>query len=493
MAVTGVAVGLAVMSTAATAPDAGATAPRHLQLSYSGEVDIVVTFNTAAVTLASVEWWPANGSNATRQTAAAAATLFNLTGTTDDYIAWIHRVTLHDLASGAEYSYRVGSEAGGWSPTRTFRCSVHGGGVINSNTTTAPGSPLMFLAIADLSGDAIDGGFGGVARALASEVVGGQYDIVLHAGDIAYDLHTDKGAVGDAFMADVEAVASRVPYLVAPGNHEAFGDFAHFRNRFTTPGFEDNGNLWWSLDLGPVHFVSYNTEAYFDGPVNATMAQQYSWLEADLAAAGRNRQRVPWIVAMGHRPFYCNVAGSAADGTPQCDGEQEQSRLGPEGVDGGRPFSVEALFHTHGVDLALFGHVHDYSRFYPVFNHTVMNGSAAEPFVDPRATVYLTIGGAGNPEMPQPPKNKCTSWDEGCTPIRWSPWSVCESGYYPKCPNFNFGRAVVHNSTHLEWQQLTVTAPGVTRNGTVVKNATVVSPTVMDSVMIVQRNHGPFV
>ena len=231
-AVAGVAVGLAaqlvalaVMSTAATAPHAGPTAPRHLQLSYSGEVDIVVTFNTAAATLASVEWWPANGSNATRQTAAAAATLFNLTGTTDDYIAWIHRVTLHGLASGAEYSYRVGSEAGGWSPTRTFRCSVHCGVVTNSNATTAPGSPLMFLAVADLSGDAIDGGFGGVARALASEVVGGQYDIVLHAGDIAYDLHTDKGAVGDAFMADVEPVASRVPYLVAPGNHEAFGVF----------------------------------------------------------------------------------------------------------------------------------------------------------------------------------------------------------------------------------------------------------------------------
>ena len=139
--------------------------------------------------------------------------------------------------------------------------------------------------------------------------------------------------------------------------------------------------------------------------------------------------------------------------------------------------SVETLFHQYGVDLALFGHVHDYSRFLPVYNHTVRPGKTS-PYVDPevvhclaallawlpprfarswlparadhnhrvrggcsQATVYFTIGGAGNPEMPQPPRSKCSAWDTGCTGIStWSPWGVCESGYFPKCPNFNFGR-----------------------------------------------------
>eukprot|EP00947_MAST-08B_sp_MAST-8B-sp1_P004175 g4175.t1 len=320
-------------------------------------------------------------------------------------------------------------------------------------------------------------------------------------------------------MTSIEAVASAVPYLVSPGNHEAYANFSHYRKRFTMPGYNQTENLWWSLDLGPVHFVSYNTEAYFpnDAPGMAgTMERQFAWLAADLASANANRAQVPWIIAMGHRPFYCNVAGKAPDGTPQCDGEQEQSRLGPperspaaarargendsnsdNDIDSGKnyPFSVEALFYEHGVDLALFGHVHDYSRFLPVHNHSVKNGTTMKgaPYVDPEATVYLTIGGAGNPEMPQPPISKCAAWDHGCSGTqKWSPWGKCESGYFPRCPNFNFGRCVVHNATHLEWQQISVTGPGAAVNGTVVRNASIVPGYVMDSVMIVQRHHGSF-
>ena len=119
------------------------------------------------------------------------------------------------------------------------------------------------------------------------------------------------------------------------------------------------------------------------------------------------------------------------------------------------------------------------------------NGTAA-PYVDPRATVYVTIGGAGNPEMPQPPVSKCAAWDDGCVPA-WAPWAACESGYYPHCPNFNYGEAVVHNATTLTWRQVSVTGNGVGRNGTVVKNATVVPGYTLDTFTIVQRQHGPFV
>lgn len=159
-------------------------------------------------------------------------------------------------------------------------------------------------------------------------------------------------------------------------------------------------------------------------------------------------------------------------------------------------YAVEDLFYKYVVDLALFGHVHDYSRFLPTYNHTPMPGpNKSQPFADPKATAYLTIGGAGNPEMPQPPRNKCTTWDAGCTDVHtWSPWAVCESGYFPKCPNFNYGRAVVLNRTHMYWEQVSVTRPGkVDANGTVVANASVVVPGwTMDKFWLVQRNHGPF-
>lgn len=96
---------VAVLAVAASASDAVPTLPRHLQLSYSRELDIVVTFNTVDATAARVEWWAGSGmpTNATRQTVTAVSTLFNLTGTTDDYTAWIHRAILHGLASGDEY------------------------------------------------------------------------------------------------------------------------------------------------------------------------------------------------------------------------------------------------------------------------------------------------------------------------------------------------------------------------------------------------------
>lgn len=43
---------------------------------------------------------------------------------------------------------------------------------------------------------------------------------VLHAGDIAYNLDSDDGNVGDVFMRKLQAIAAYVPYMVAPGNHE---------------------------------------------------------------------------------------------------------------------------------------------------------------------------------------------------------------------------------------------------------------------------------
>jgi hypothetical protein len=92
------------------------------------------------------------------------------------------------------------------------------------------------------------------------------------------------------------------------------------------PGYKRSESLWRSVDVGPVHFVSYNTEAYFDGPINTTVEAQYAWLRDDLQAANANRHAVPWLVALGHRPFYCKVASVCADGSGMCcDGEQDPS------------------------------------------------------------------------------------------------------------------------------------------------------------------------
>jgi 3',5'-cyclic AMP phosphodiesterase CpdA len=461
---------------------------------------------------------------------------------------WLHNVTLTGLVPGQRYEYRVGAGpaaaaaaaaaanatgsggeywSGKWIPL-VFRSSLASPASASASTSDSTPSasaaaaaaasaaaPLKIVAIADLGHNANDNG-GTIAGILEAEIESDPSappDVLLHAGDLAYDFHTDDGSVGDRFMVDMERVASRVPWMVAPGNHEAEYNFSHYRNRFSMPQQQSTENLFWSLDLphpngAGVHVIAYNTEAYF-APycptcrANDTMRRQFEWLEADLKRANEPaaRARIPWIVVMGHRPYYCNVATprNESSGAPRhCDGEQEQSRLGPGvnrsstsspgssaggGGSGGTvteyPFSVERLMYDYGVDLALFGHVHDYSRFFPTFNLTVLNGTTApgKPYTNPRATVHMTIGGAGNPEMPPPlPKQlpppapptpaltaTCKE-DRGCR-HPWAPWAACETGYYPACSDMNYGRIVVANATHLRWQQVSVTQGGEVIDG----------------------------
>ena len=116
------------------------------------------------------------------------------------------------------------------------------------------------------------------------------------------------GQNGDRFLADVEPVAARVPYMTSQGNHERAYNFSHYAERFTMPGAGvSNGNAYYSFDVGPAHVVAFNAEAffwpeYFDA---AYARRMYEWLVRDLRAANANRGNVPWILVHGHRPMYC--------------------------------------------------------------------------------------------------------------------------------------------------------------------------------------------
>lgn len=121
------------------------------------------------------------------------------------------------------------------------------------------------------------------------------------------------------------------------------------RKRFTMPHADQYENLYYSFDLGPAHIVSYNTEVFFwpDLFSQQHMRQQYEWLEADLAAANGNRQETPWIIVMGHRPFYCVVAGAAH----RCDLEHEASRLVSTAY-----ISSLAQSDMHAISMTAFRH-----------------------------------------------------------------------------------------------------------------------------------------
>jgi hypothetical protein len=149
------------------------------------------------------------------------------------------------------------------------------------------------------------------------------------------------------------------------------------------PWRESNGveNMWWSADVGVVHFISINTETDFPGSPEGPgtylgggpFGDQLGWLEADLQKAVANRARVPWIIVGAHRPLY---SSSTAGDCTSCQK------------------AFEPLFLKYNVDLVFHGHIHDYERLYSVANGKVMD----KTYVNSPAPIYIVNGAAGNVE-----------------------------------------------------------------------------------------------
>ena len=391
---------------------------------------------------------------------------------------YLHHVKLSGLSPGTLYDYTVGCESGGFSPTRSFST------MRTRQNQTQDGRPWRFILLADLGldNDHTLGNITTLTEAAADQ--GLPFDGIFHAGDLAYDFHSKQGQVGDSFMNAIEPIAATTPYMVCPGNHESRYNFSHYRARFNMPNSDETENLWYSVDIGPIHFVSYSTESYFDTKgkaLNNTLERQYKWLKQDLAEANlpKNREQRPWIIVQGHRPFYCtNTFNVTVDG---CGPEQETSRHGSYKPGIPYQFPVEPLMHEYGVDLFIAGHVHDYTRYWPVYNLTVKNGTTnpQNPYHNPGATTYLTIGAAGNHEMHL--HDKCVQ-HKGCVKPSAttysgppSPFAACTAGTAPECIDFNFGKMTVYNDTHLYWSQFSSSQNKV-----------------IDEMWLIQEQHGSF-
>lgn len=289
---------------------------------------------------------------------------------------------------------------------------------------------------------------------LNTEVLGGNYTAVLHVGDFGYNLRDEDGQsdasnitcfpkVGDQFMRVVEDIAARVPYMTSPGNHEIDEDtFSHYRHRFSMPNTEwpiPVDKMWYSLDIGQVHFISYSSEVFFTQQ-GVHVAAQRNWLMADLKQANDNRRNCPWVVAYGHRPMYC----SNTDG--------DDCTLGASKVREG----LEDLFFDYGVDLVLQAHEHSYERLWPHYKGVVL----AKNYSNPQAPVQLITGAAGSRH----------GFDEENK--TFSDWSA----FRMDIKAFNsYGRLKVYNVTHLYWEQVSVKDSHV-----------------LDSIWITQEYHGPF-
>jgi 3',5'-cyclic AMP phosphodiesterase CpdA len=403
--------------------------PEQVHLSYGGNANSMivtwVTFNNTA-NESIVEYGVAKLDNAVT----GDHTVF-VDGGSLQRTFYIHRVYLTQLTPNQTYIYHVGSSLG-WSPIYYMTALQEG-------TNWSP----RFAVYGDMGNKNAQS----LAR-IQQETQRGHFDMVLHVGDFAYNMDTNNALYGDQFMNQIEPIAAYIPYMTVVGNHEAAYNFSNYVNRFTMPG--GSANLFYSFDIGQAHIIGFSTEVYYYVEYGwQQIVNQFAWLENDLKAAQENRDKVPWIITMGHRPMYCSNYDS-----DDCTRYESIIRGGIPYI---HAYALEPLFYNYGVDLCLWAHEHSYERMYPVYDRTVYNVTG-QPYVNSAAPVHITTGSAGCQEdtdqfIPDPP-----------------PWSAFRSSDY------GYSHMTVFNSTHLNFEQISDV-----QNGKVV-----------DSIWIQKDKHGPY-
>ena len=368
---------------------------------------------------------------------------------------WYTRAAvMKGLQPNTKYYYKVGDKQNGYSDVFSF-VNKRSGPPYRHILFGDMGSPAAFSLcdactqhnkVCDASKCAHNTSVG-----LVSEVE--TADMFLHVGDFAYDLDTDKGVLGDQFFENIEQIASRVPYMVSHGNHEdsaqALAQYIErFRSQpsnaipptFTSKNGETTNTMYFSWDHALVHYIAISTELWHgvsDGKV--TKETLVAWLKDDLIKANKNRDKFPWIVVHGHRPLYSSAL----------PGHDHQVRA-----------ALEDLFFQYGVSFSVNGHQHDYERSFPTYKDKSQTN-----YHNPTATIYIVSGAAGSQEMHTP-------FD-----IRQPSWSAFRSD------TFGYSRMIVHNSSHIHWQQVQTDPADFPLSD---------YGRVIDDIWIVQNNQGPF-
>ncbi|KAK8522860.1 hypothetical protein V6N13_115806 [Hibiscus sabdariffa] len=314
---------------------------------------------------------------------------------------WIFDAVVSGLKGGVKYYYQVGSESKGWSATRSFVSWDK-----NSNKTVAflfgdMGAPTPYVTFSRTQEESIST-MKWILRDI--EALGDEPAFVSHIGDISYA--RGYSWLWDEFFNLIEPVASKVPYHVCIGNHEYDWpsqpwkpDWANsiygtdgggecgvpYSLRFNMPGSssEPTGtrapatrNLYYSFDMGPVHFVYMSTETNFLPGSN-----QYNFLKHDLESV--DRMKTPFVVFQGHRPMYTTSF------------ERGDAPLRERMLE-----HLEPLFVKTKVTLALWGHVHRYERFCPLKNFTCgIMGQKGEDWE--ALPVHVVIGMGGQDWQPK--------------------------------------------------------------------------------------------
>ncbi|XP_019088744.1 PREDICTED: probable inactive purple acid phosphatase 24 [Camelina sativa] len=212
-------------------------------------------------------------------------------------------------------------------------------------------------------------------------------DIVFHIGDLTYS----NGYLSqwDQFTSQIEPIASTVPYMVGSGNHERdWPDTGSFYARTDSGGecgvpaetmfyfpAENRAKFWYRADYGMFRFCIADTEHdWREG------TEQYQFIERCLASVDRKTQ--PWLIFMAHR-----VLGYSTNDWYGQEGTFEEP-MGRE--------SLQKLWQKYKVDLAFYGHVHNYERSCPIYESQCVNNDKDHYSGTFKGTIHVVVGGAGS-------------------------------------------------------------------------------------------------
>lgn len=313
---------------------------------------------------------------------------------------FIHDGVMGNLKKGVKYYYQVGSDSKGWSAIHSFMTR---NGDLDETIAFMFGDMgaatpyTTFIRTQDESLSTVKW----ILRDI--EALGDKPAFVSHIGDISYA--RGYAWIWDQFFTQIESIASRVPYHVCIGNHEYDWPLQPWKPdwsmyiygkdgggecgvpyslRFNMPGNSSEltgtrapatRNLYYSFDMGSVHFVYLSTETNFlEG------SRQYGFIKHDLESV--NWTKTPFVVVQGHRPMY-TTSNEIRDAPMR---EKMLKHLEP-------------LFVKNNVTLALWGHVHRYERFCPLSNFTC--GSMGKNGLNWKGyPVHVVIGMAGQDWQP---------------------------------------------------------------------------------------------
>ncbi|XP_059171101.1 acid phosphatase type 7-like [Physella acuta] len=347
---------------------------------------------------------------------------------------FIHRAELKDLLPSTTYYFR---------PMTT---SNVGAGPLYFLTPAAPNvtNPVNFLISSHLDTT-------GSMKPIVDEALSGKYAALLYNGELESQLHpTAMEKAEETFLSQLSQVTAYLPMLTAPDKKgpttEGEDGLYLYRNIFSMPGTDwptPADKLWYSIDIGSVHLVSYSTEMLFEADNRRAKLQQ-EWLVKDLMQVNKNREATPWVIALGSHPMYCSYGVADTD-----DCAQNTSKV---------KHGLEDIFYHFGVDLVVESRHSFYERTWPQYKGVLLNTS----YVQPRAPIQVVIG-----YNPTPKVRDENTTSAPPTAAEWSAFHLSEP------TNMSYARLSVINASHLRWELVS-------------------DQSVLDTFWLIQDNHGNF-